>query len=112
MNDRVHPVFQGALQAMSETPCRVSADLRVLDQQQTAAALDAPEFTYMEEDFRQIVPKELARPFEILFDTVSQINAIRGSYGAESVAAEKALQWLLKDIRRLEEQILTLWENA
>lgn len=112
MNNRVHPEFQGVLQAMSETPCRVSADLRALDQQQTAAALDAPVFTYMAEDFRQILPAELAYPFELLFGTVSQIDAIRGSYGTESVATEKALKWLMHDIRRLEEQILTLWENA
>lgn len=95
-----------------DIPCRVSADLRALDRQQTAAALDAPEFTYLEEDFRQIVPKELAQPLELLFGTVSQIEAIRGSFGPETVAAEKAMQWLLHDLRRLEEQILTLWENA
>lgn len=95
-----------------DIPCRVSAELRALDRDQTAAALDAPEFTYLEEDFRQIVPKELAQPLELLFGTVAQLDAIRGSYGAETVAAEKALQWLMHDIRRLEEQILILWENA
>ena len=97
---------------MERVPCRVSADLRALDRQQTAAALDAPEFTYMEEDFRQLVSKELAMPLEILFSTVHQIESIRGSFGTDAVAAEKALQWLLKDIRRIEEQILVLWENA
>ena len=94
----------------NDTPCRVSCDLRALDRQQTA--YDAPEFTYLEEDFRQIVPKELAQPLELLFGTVAQIEAIKGSYGAECVAAEKALQWLMHDIRRLEQEILTLWENA
>jgi hypothetical protein len=93
-------------------PCRVSADLRALDRKQTAAALDAPKFTYLEEDFRHIVPAELARPFELLYGTVSQIEAIRGSFGKESVDAEKALAWLLNDIRRIEEQILIMWENA
>lgn len=97
---------------MNDVPCRVSADLRALDRQQTAAALDAPDFTYLEEDFRQILPAELAYPMELLFGTVAQIDAIRGSFGGDAVAAEKALQWLMHDIRRLEEQILILWENA
>ena len=96
----------------NDIPCRVSADLRVLDRQQTAAILDAPAFTYMEEDFRQIVPAELARPLEILFSTMNQVEAIKGSYGPESVDCKKAVDWLMKDLRRLEQQILTLWENA
>jgi hypothetical protein len=95
-----------------DTPCRVSADLRALDRQQTAAMLDAPQFTYTEEDFKHVVTSEIARPLELLFGTVAQIEAVRGSFGTDAVAAEKALQWLLADIKRMEEQILTLWENA
>lgn len=101
--ERIFPVER-------DLPCRVSADLRIKDQQETA--YDAPEFTYMESDFRQILPKELAMPLELLFSTVSQIEAINGSFGSDAVAAEKALKWLMHDIRRFEEQILVLWENA
>jgi hypothetical protein len=96
----------------NDIPCRVSADLRALDRQQTAAALDAPEFGYLEEDFRHIVPKELAPLFERLYATYSQINAIQGSFGEEAVDAKQALGWLLEDLARMEEEILTLWENA
>lgn len=95
-----------------DIPCRVSADLRALDRQQTEAELNAPEFTYLEEDFKQIVPDELARPMEILFSTMNQVEAIKGSYGPESVDSKKAVDWLMADLRRLEEQILILWENA
>ena len=95
-----------------DIPCRVSCDLRALDRQQTADALDAPEFSYLEEDFKHIVPDELARPLELLFSTMSQVEAIRGSFGKESIDCEKAVGWLMADLRRLEEQILILWENA
>src|SRR5688500_1224480 len=97
---------------MSAVPCRVSADLRALDREQNAASMNAPELTYMEEDFRQIVPKELAYPLELLFGTVAHLVPVKGSFGGYAVDNEKALQWLMHDIRRLEEQILTLWENA
>lgn len=95
-----------------DIPCRVSADLAAYDRQQRDDAMNAPEFTYLEEDFRQIVTKELARPLELLFSTRDQVEAIRGSFGNESVDSKKAVDWLMADLHRLEEEILTLWENA
>ena len=95
-----------------DIPCRVSADLRALDRQQTAAHLDAPEFTYLEEDFRQVLPREMARTMEKLFSTYSQIEAIKGSFGEEATDAKTALRWLMEDLAALDKEILTLWENA
>ena len=95
-----------------DIPCRVSADLRAKDRDETAARYDAPEFTYLEEDFRQILPVDLAGPMERLFSTIHQVEAIQGSYGSESMDYQKATEWLMEDLRRIEEQILILWENA
>lgn len=97
---------------MEDLPCRVSADLRALDRKQTADHLDAPDFTYMAEEFKHIVPAELAERFERLYSTYQQINAISGSFGDGSVDAKQALGWLMEDLKRMEEEILTLWENA
>lgn len=95
-----------------DIPCRVSADLRILDQQQTADHYDSLPFNFLEEDFRQILPVDLAAPLEKLFSTVHQVEAIQGSYGSESVDYKKAVEWLMEDLGRIEEKILELWENA
>jgi hypothetical protein len=110
----IDPIFKEILLAMSanDIPCRVSADLRAKDQEETSAALDAPEFTYQEEDFRQIATKELAAPLERLFSTYSQIESIKGSFGDDAVNAKDALGWLMEDLAALDQEILTLWENA
>lgn len=97
---------------MERVPCRVSCDLRALDRKQTADRLDAPEFSYLEEDFRYVVGKELAPLFERLYATYQQINAIQGSFGNDSINAEDSLRHLMEDLARMEEEILTLWENA
>jgi hypothetical protein len=108
----IDPIFKEILLAMSanDIPCRVSADLRIKDQQESEYI--APEFTYQEEDFRQIVTKELSGPLERLFSTYSQIEAIKGSFGDDSVNAKDALGWLMEDLAALDKEILTLWENA
>ena len=93
-----------------EIPCRVTAELRAWEREQEEREL--PEFTYLEEDFRQVVTKEIAEPLELLFSTRDQVEAVIGSYGPESVNTAKAVEWLMKDIKRLEEKILELWENA
>lgn len=91
----------------SRIPCRVSADLRIFQQEQ--AAFVAEEFNE-DDDYhlRQIVPDRLVKPLMELLSTLRQIN---GAERIEGLNKERALDWLRRDTEAVRQALLELWAD-
>lgn len=83
-----------------DIPCRVSADLRALDRQQTADILNFPRFDeYDDEMVKAVCRGRLAKPVQRLLIELHQIEQTQRSFGLDHGKAFEALLPLLQMLR-------------
>lgn len=109
---KVHPIFEEVLAVMSanDIPCRVSADIRKYHSDLNHAEPVAFN-EYDDVMMRDIVGDHLRKPIQDLLITQSQIRAIRGSFGDDSVNKEKLLESIFAELDALREACIDAYKD-
>lgn len=93
----------------TQAPDRVAADLRQHFAEQERAAANAPEFDEYDTDLmHDVCGDRLHKPVQALLITLNQIEMTQGSFGAD---AQKVLNALLPDLKKLRQACIEEWTD-
>lgn len=92
-----------------DIPCRVSADLAILDRKQREDAANTVEFDEYDDNMvKQVASGRLAKPVQALLITLHHIEQTQRSFGVDH---RKAFDSLLPDLQALREACRDEWRD-